>query len=420
MKKRTVSLVIVGHVDAGKSTLMGHLLYLSGAVDQTTMKKIENDSHLVGKDEDSFAWIMSQDETERSRGVTIDVSMTELETTHLKITVLDAPGHQDFIPNMIAGASQADNALLVIDASDPLVRGGQTQEHVLLCRSLGISNFIVVINKMDQISFDETEYEKVKTTIDNLLKSYGTTQFTMIPTSAKSGDNLKMHSEQMPWYHGQTLYEALDSIVPPRYDVENPFLMCISESTEGSKSLIVSGKIESGYVCRTDRIKVLPLNLNFKVQQIHINERAIQYAHAGMVATMTLVGDNALQTIPIGLAVTDPDHNLPCVKEFTARVQTFEMTTPILKGSRLIFHRHAIDTIIKVVEIKPKLNQKTKEVEKLNPGYAIQNTLSEIVFSFEESETGILMDLYEKSKSFGRFILRNHGKTIGFGSIASV
>lgn len=158
----------------------------------------------------------------------------------------------------------------------------------------------------------------------------------------------------------------------------------------------------------------------YKVTQIHIKDKAIQYAHAGMIVSITVTGDNTNLTIPIGSAATDPDNTFSCAKEFTARVQTFEMTIPILKATRLIFHRHTMDVPIKVVDIKSKLNQKTKAVEKSNPGYALQNTLSEIVFSFEENENGILLDLYEKSKSFGRFILRNNGQTIGLGSIVVI
>jgi GTPase len=160
-QKGHLNLVIVGHVDAGKSTLMGHLLTLCGRFSRSHLSRVAQEAGAAGKPEERFAWVMAEDRTEREHGVTIDVAMVEFETERLAVTVLDAPGHADFVPNMIAGASQADAALLVVDATNPLINKGQVREHLLLCRALLVPSLIVVVNKMDAVDYDEGVYNAV-------------------------------------------------------------------------------------------------------------------------------------------------------------------------------------------------------------------------------------------------------------------
>lgn len=419
-EKRNVNLVVIGHVDAGKSTLIGHLLVLLNKIDKNTMKKIEEESALLGKSEDSFAWVMAQDATERERGVTIDVSSTEFETHHLKITVLDAPGHRDFVPNMIAGASQADTAFLVVDVTDPLVQAGQVGEHVFLCRSLGISSFIIAINKMDRANFSEEQYNSVKIKLDQLLKTFGSVTSYFIPTSSVDGENLIVKSKKMDWYTGLTVIDALDQIIPPKVDIEQKFVLCVSDFKEKSRSVIMSGKVESGYVCQNDRIKFLPSGLFFKVSSVSIQGRTVNYGYAGQIISLTLSGDSIQNLRPVGSALLDPEKTLLCSKIFTARVNTSEMENPILNGSRLVYHCHSIDIPVRVIEVKAKVNRQTKQIEVRNPGFVTKRSCADIVFEFEEIEHGIVLDLFDNSHTFGSFILRDHGITIGYGRITSI
>ncbi|KAH0784972.1 HBS1-like protein isoform X6 [Histomonas meleagridis] len=414
--KKRINLVIVGHVDAGKSTLMGHLLWLCGKVTHGQMTKVTNASEELGKGEDRFAWIMAEDDEERKRGITIDVAMTELETNQLIVTILDAPGHKDFVPNMIAGASQADSALLVVDASNPNIETGQAKEHLLLCRSLGVNSLIIAINKMDYVGYDESTYEAVKTRLTTFLRTLGWSAIQFIPTDSKDGDNLKKNSKNMKWYNGPTIYEAIDMLQPPQYDINSPFLLCISEVNEG-KRLKVVGRIESGFICKGDTIRALPIDSFIKVDRVKVNGKQVQFAAAGTIAEITLQTQLTSNVITIGSALTAPEKTIPVAAQFIARINTFKMDVPLLKGASLVFHRHAVDIPLKILRIKSLLNKKTKEIVKNNPPCVPQNTMADVEFKLDEP---IPMELQVNSKSFGRFIIRAGGVTLGFGGISEI
>lgn len=221
LAKPNLNLVVVGHVDAGKSTLMGHLLYVLGQVSEKTMKKYQRDSDRLGKGSFAYAWVLDETEEERNRGITIDVALTQFETPHRKITLLDAPGHRDFVPNMISGASQADVAILVVDATKGEFEtgfeyGGQTKEHSLLARGLGVSQMIVAVNKMDTVEFSQERYNFIQAQLDEFLRSIGlqSSQIFYVPCSGLLGENLvQSTSEQLKhWYHGPTLLEQIGKI----------------------------------------------------------------------------------------------------------------------------------------------------------------------------------------------------------------
>ncbi|KAH0789540.1 HBS1-like protein isoform X2 [Histomonas meleagridis] len=416
MKKR-INLVIVGHVDAGKSTLMGHLLYLCGNVTHGQLTKITNASEEMGKAEDRFAWIMAEDEEERKRGVTIDVAMTEFQTNQLIVTILDAPGHKDFVPNMIAGASQADAALLVIDASNPNIETGQAKEHLLLCRALGLTSLIIIVNKMDYIDFDESKFEAIKSKMTTFLRTLGWKALQFIPTSALKGINLKTLSTKfVPWYKGPTVYEAIDSLQPPQFDLTLPFLLCVSEVTDGNK-LTVVGRIESGFVCIGDIVRAFPIDNFIKVEKLYVNGKLVQFATAGTIVEIVLQTQLTSDVITIGSALTAPEKIIPVATNFVARINTFNMEVPLLKGASLIFHRHAVDIPLHIIEIKSLINKKTKEILRKSPSFVPQNSLADVVFRLDEP---IPMEVHTNSKTFGRFIIRASGVTLGFGAISEI
>lgn len=418
--KKRVNLVIVGHVDAGKSTLMGHLLCLTGNVSHGQMTKITKESEDIGRPEDCWAWVMAEDEVERQRGVTIDVSMTEFQTDHLIVTILDAPGHKDFVPNMIAGASQADAALLVIDATNPLIEKGQAREHLLLCRALGVSSLIVAVNKMDCIDFDESIYNDVKKRLSQFLRSLGWSAISFIPTAATKGDNLKVASKDTStWYKGPTILEAIDNLSPPSYDINSPFLLCVSECIDinNGRGVIVTGRIECGYVCSSDNLHLLPVDRFCKVSKVEVNGQEVTFASAGTIASIYLTAQLTSESVPIGSALIAPERTLKVATQFVARVKTFSMLVPLLKGAALVFHRHAVDAPLRIAQIKAIINQKTKKVEKKNPEYIPQNSLADVVFRLSQP---LPVDLHNISKSFGRFIIRAGGETLGFGSITEI
>lgn len=415
-EKPRLNLVVVGHVDAGKSTLMGHLLFLKGRVSEGELAKLQKDAKHIGKSEDFLAWIMARDEVERERGVTIDVSLAELETPTRVYSILDAPGHRDFVPSMIAGTSMADAALLVVDAMNPVVPGGQTYEHLLLCRALGITQLLVCVNKMDFVEFTESTFEGVQEQLRDLLRIFGNSQIIFIPTCASKGDNLVEKSESMPWYNGPTVIEALERLEVPKFPIEEPFLMAINETIERNpREVIITGKIESGFVCPKDTISIVPLDQRFLVKQVDIGEKTVPFASAGCIASITVVSSQISISIPVGSAAVAPDKVLTCSQEFTARINTFEMSLPILRGTQLIFHRHAVDAPLKVVSVIGTVDRKTKEVTKSS--YVVKNSCADVHFRLE---TPLPLDLQQNSRSFGRFIIRTGGTTIGFGSVTQI
>eukprot|EP00003_Mantamonas_plastica_P011739 TRINITY_DN2156_c0_g1_i2.p1 TRINITY_DN2156_c0_g1~~TRINITY_DN2156_c0_g1_i2.p1 ORF type:complete len:483 (+),score=168.05 TRINITY_DN2156_c0_g1_i2:1019-2467(+) len=253
--KARVNMVVVGHVDAGKSTMMGHLLYQIGSVAKQDLRKFEKESKQIGKGSFHFAWVMDNEDEERERGVTIDVGVRSFETDSKEITLLDAPGHRDFIPNMINGASQADVAILVVNAAEGEFEsgfhdGGQTKEHAMLVRSLGVSDLVVAVNKMDIVDWSQERYLSIVAEVSEFLKSSGfKDEVDFVPVSGFTGENLVANTADAlkEWYDGPTLLERIDKFSPPLRPLDIPLRMPISDLYKGSgNTVVVIGRVESG------------------------------------------------------------------------------------------------------------------------------------------------------------------------------
>lgn len=417
-QKKHVNLVIVGHVDAGKSTLIGHVLLLTNSISKSDMDKIVSDSKATGHGQESLAWIMAEDETERQRGVTIDVSLTNFETEDRKITVLDAPGHRDFVPNMIAGASQSDSAVLVVDVSNPNIEKGQAAEHLLLCKSLGVSNLIVAINKMDSMDYDQSAFEEVIRILNDQFKRVGWKDVHFVPTVATNSEVLLNPRKSMPWYKGKTIIEEINSIPPYSYDINASFLMCASETIENSgNTIIVSGRVESGYVACGDNVRVLPADQLVRVSDISLNGEPVDFAPAGYIADITLQTSLNSEQISIGAAVFDPKRKMQVTNRFVAQFRTFDIKKPIFPGTPLVFHRHAVDLTMKVESFTHTINIQTKQPMKKGVKFVLSNQLVEATFVLPAP---IPMETAEQSRSFGSFIVRANGETLGFGKVVNV
>ncbi|CAG8709218.1 4391_t:CDS:10, partial [Acaulospora morrowiae] len=274
-KKRTaeklpLNLVVIGHVDAGKSTLMGHLLYLLGEVNEKTMKGYERESSRIGKSSFSYAWVLDETDEERRRGITMDIAITKFETENRRFTLLDAPGHKDFIPNMISGAAQADVAILVVDATTGefeagFEANGQTKEHALLVRSLGVQQLVVAINKLDVVGWSRARYDEIVTKLSNFLSStnFKKDKVFYVPCSGLTGENLVERSPNtLDWYDGKTLVQQIDLFEPPVRLLEKPFRLSVSDFFKGgmgnSSGVMVAGRIEGGSIQVGDEIMVVP------------------------------------------------------------------------------------------------------------------------------------------------------------------
>eukprot|EP01127_Copromyxa_protea_P018004 TRINITY_DN5576_c0_g1_i1.p1 TRINITY_DN5576_c0_g1~~TRINITY_DN5576_c0_g1_i1.p1 ORF type:complete len:656 (-),score=153.87 TRINITY_DN5576_c0_g1_i1:283-2250(-) len=344
--KAHINLVVIGHVDAGKSTLMGHLMVLSGEVSEKTINKYERDAKVIGKGSFHFAWVLDEHAEERERGVTIDVSVNSFQTKTKQITLLDAPGHKDFVPNMISGAAQADVAVLVINASDgEFERGfkddGQTKEHVVLAKSLGVSFLIVAINKLDSVDWSETRYNELIEAVSPFLRRTGfpASSVIYIPCSGLVGENLTSQNSELlkAWYKGPTLIDAIDQLKPPVRAVENPCRFVVSDVYRDNLSgmgVCVGGKVESGFLAKKDQLLVLPINELCTIKTIKFHNDSVEYAAAGSNIDIGLLNIE-MNMLQVGSVLCDPLDPIPLVTSFKAQIITFNPQPPILRGTQV-------------------------------------------------------------------------------------
>ncbi|KAG5277500.1 hypothetical protein AALO_G00118340 [Alosa alosa] len=425
--KPLLNMVVIGHVDAGKSTLMGHLLYLLGNVNKRTMHKYEQEAKKAGKASFAYAWVLDETGEERDRGVTMDVGMTKFETTSKVVTLMDAPGHKDFIPNMITGAAQADVAVLVVDASRGefeagFEAGGQTREHALLVRSLGVTQLAVAVNKMDQVSWQQERFKEITSKLGHFLKQAGfkDSDVFYIPTSGLSGENLSRKSsvsELVSWYKGPCLVEQIDGFKPPQRSVEKPFRLCVSDVFKDQGSgFCVTGKIEAGYIQTGDRMLAMPPNETCTVKAITLHDEPLDWAAAGDHVTLCVTGMDIIK-INVGCVFCDPKEPIKACTRFRARVLLFNIEVPITQGFPVLLHYQTISepaTIRKLVSI---LHKSSGEVLKKKPkclGKG-QNAVVEI-----QTQRPVALELYKDFKELGRFMLRYVGSTIAAGVVTEI
>lgn len=273
-EKPKLNLVVIGHVDAGKSTLMGHFLYDLGQVNERTMRKFERESQKIGKGSFAYAWVLDETGEERDRGITMDIATNHFETQHRQFTLLDAPGHRDFIPNMISGTAQADAAILVVDASTNAFEagfdaGGQTKEHAVLARSLGVQQLIVAINKLDMADWSQDRFKEIEAKLGAYLFQVGfrKSNVVFVPVSGLTGENLIKKSEiaqLTSWYDGPSLMEQIDKFDAPTRLLDKALRMRVTDFFKGgigsSGGVSVAGNIESGTLQVGEQIMIVPGN----------------------------------------------------------------------------------------------------------------------------------------------------------------
>uniref|UniRef100_A0A803W3G0 HBS1-like protein n=1 Tax=Ficedula albicollis TaxID=59894 RepID=A0A803W3G0_FICAL len=423
--KQLLNLVVIGHVDAGKSTLMGHLLYLLGNVNKRTMHKYEQESKKAGKASFAYAWVLDETGEERERGVTMDVGMTKFETPTKVITLMDAPGHKDFIPNMITGAAQADVAILVVDASRGefeagFETGGQTREHGLLVRSLGVTQLAVAVNKMDQVHISCLHLN------EGLLSRFVDIKFkeqyyvAYIPTSGLGGENLVTRgqsSDLTQWYKGNCLLEQIDSFKPPQRSVDKPFRLCVADVFKDQGSgFCVTGKIEAGYIQVGERLLAMPPNETCTAKGITLHDEPVDWAAAGDHVSLTLTGMDIIK-INVGCVFCDPKEPIKVCTRFRARVLIFNIEVPITKGFPVLLHYQTVSEPATITRLLSVLHKSTGEVTKKKPKFLAkgQNALIEL-----QTQRPVALELYKDFKELGRFMLRYSGSTIAAGVVTEV
>lgn len=425
--KPLLNLVVIGHVDAGKSTLMGHLLYLLGNVNKRTMHKYEQESKKAGKASFAYAWVLDETGEERDRGVTMDVGMTKFETNSKVVTLMDAPGHKDFIPNMITGAAQADVAVLVVDASRGefeagFEAGGQTREHALLVRSLGVTQLAVAVNKMDQVNWQQERFQDITSKLGHFLKQAGFKESDVfyIPTSGLSGENLTTRSsvsQLTSWYSGPSLLEQIDAFKAPQRSVDKPFRLCVSDVFKDQGSgFCVTGKIEAGYIQTGDRILAMPPNETCTVKGITLHDEALDWSAAGDHVSLTVTGMDIIK-INVGCVFCDPKEPIRVCTRFRARILLFNIEVPITQGFPVLLHYQTVSEPATIRKLISVLHKSSGEVLKKKPKCLSKgmNAIVEI-----QTQRPVPLELYKDYKELGRFMLRYVGSTIAAGVVTEI
>ncbi|GME48209.1 elongation factor tu gtp binding domain-containing protein [Neofusicoccum parvum] len=343
--KNSANFVVIGHVDHGKSTLMGRLLYDLKVVDQRSLDKLRKEAQNIGKSSFALAWVMDETSEERSRGVTVDIATNTFETEKTRFTILDAPGHKDFVPNMIAGASQADFAVLVIDASTNSFESGlrgQTKEHALLARSIGVQRLIVAVNKMDTISWSKERFDEISQQMSAFLTTAGfqSKNIAFVPCAGLTGENIVRPApeELASWYTGPTLVAELDASEPSKRAIDKPLRLTISDIFRGgiTNPLSISGRIDAGNLQVGEQLVVMPSGETAFIKGIEVdNNGPADWAVAGQIATLHLAEIDP-QHLRLGDIVCHPSSPIKNIKSFTAKILAFEHVTPmyvdVLKG----------------------------------------------------------------------------------------
>ncbi|CAI0400396.1 unnamed protein product [Linum tenue] len=437
-KKRHLNVVFIGHVDAGKSTTGGQILFLSGQVDDRTIQKYEKEAKDKSRESWYMAYIMDTNEEERLKGKTVEVGRAHFETETTRFTILDAPGHKSYVPNMISGASQADIGVLVISArkgefETGYERGGQTREHVQLAKTLGVSKLIVVVNKMDDptVNWSKERYDEIESKMVPFLKSSGYNvkkgikvfwftwillDLVFLPISGLIGANMKTRMDKTicSWWSGPCLFEALDSIeVPPR-DPNGPFRMPIIDKFK-DMGTVVMGKVESGTVTEGDSLLVMPNKTHVKVVGVYIDENKVRRAGPGENLRVRLSGIDD-EDILAGFVLSSVAKPIVGVTEFIAQLQILELLDNAIftAGYKAVLHIHSVVEECEITELIEQIDLKTRKAMKKRPLFVKNGA---IVKCRIQVNSTICVELFSDFPQLGRFTLRTEGKTIAVGKV---
>ena len=415
-KKVHINLVFIGHVDHGKSTTVGRLLYDSGNVDEQSMRKLKEKAQELGKAGFEFAFVMDNLKEERERGVTIDLAHKKFETPKYYFTIIDAPGHRDFIKNMITGASQADAGVLVVDCSNGVQ--AQTKEHVFLARTLGVDQLIVAINKMDMVKYDESKFNKIKSDISTLLKTvgYDPSKIIFVPLASLLGENVFKKSDKFPWYKGGTLMETLDTLKEPEKPTQLPLRLPIQDVYNITGIGVVPvGRVETGIMKVGDKVTVVPgregKGISGEVKTIEMHHEQLKEALPG-----DNIGFNVRGIEKKDIArgdVLGHTSNIPTVAtEFTARIVVLNHPTVVTVGYTPVFHIHTAQVACQIMAIEKKLDPATGQVIQENPDF-IKNGDAAIIKV--KPVQPLVIEKTSEIPQMSRFAVRDSGTTVAAG-----
>ncbi|EAR84550.1 translation elongation factor EF-1alpha (macronuclear) [Tetrahymena thermophila SB210] len=422
-----INLVVIGHVDSGKSTTTGHLIYKCGGIDKRVIEKFEKESAEAGKGSFKYAWVLDKLKAERERGITIDISLWKFETAKYHFTIIDAPGHRDFIKNMITGTSQADVAILMIASPQGefeagISKDGQTREHALLSFTLGVKQMIVCLNKMDEktVNFSEERYTEIKKELSDYLKKVGYKPETIpfIPISGFNGDNMLERSTNCPWYKGPILIEALDALEPPKRPIDKPLRLPLQDVYKiGGIGTVPVGRVETGVIKPGMSIQFAPNKVIAECKSVEMHHEQLQEAVPGDNVGFNIKGVS-VKDIRRGNVASDAKND-PAKEAATFYSQVIIMNHPgqIQAGYTPVLDCHTAHIACKFETIHDKIDRRTGKSQEENPKF-IKNGDAALVTLIPTKP--LCVEVFQEYPPLGRYAVRDMKQTVAVGVIKKV
>jgi elongation factor 1-alpha len=426
-EKTHINIVVIGHVDAGKSTTTGHLIYKCGGIDKRTIEKFEKEAQEMGKGSFKYAWVLDKLKAERERGITIDIALWKFETAKYYFTIIDAPGHRDFIKNMITGTSQADVALLVVASGTGefeagIAKNGQTREHALLAYTLGVKQLIVIVNKMDDksVNWSESRFEEIKKEVSNFIKKIGYNPETVpfVPISGWLGDNMLEKSSNLGWWKGPTLLEALDNVTPPKRPIDKPLRLPLQDVYKiGGIGTVPVGRVETGILKAGMVVTFAPVSVTTEVKSVEMHHETL---------TQAIPGDNvgfnvkniSVKDVRRGFVAGDSTKDPPMQADsFNAQVIVLNHPGQIGAGYAPVLDCHTAHIACKFAEILTKVDRRTgKEIE-AGPKFVKSGDAAMIKLVPSKP---MCVESFADYPPLGRFAVRDMRQTVAVGVIKAV
>jgi elongation factor 1-alpha len=377
--KTHINVVVIGHVDSGKSTTTGHLIYKCGGIDKRVIEKFEKEAAEMGKGSFKYAWVLDKLKAERERGITIDIALWKFESDKHYFTIIDAPGHRDFIKNMITGTSQADLAVLIVAAStgefeSGISKDGQTREHALLAYTLGVKQMRVAMNKMDNTTppYDEARYKEIKEEVSNFLKKtgYDPDKIPFIPISGFHGDNMIEDSSNMPWYKGPNLLNSLDNAKPPKRPVDKPLRLPLQDVYKiGGIGTVPVGRVETGVIKPGMICTFAPGGVTTEVKSVEMHHESMPEAVPGDNVGFNIKNVSVKEIRRGNVASNSKDDPAKETVSFNAQVIVMEHPGQISNGYTPVLDCHTAHIACKFKEITEKLDRRTSKKTEDNPKF---------------------------------------------------
>ncbi len=410
--KPHINLVFIGHVDHGKSTLIGRIFYETGVLTQQQLDKFKKIAAEMGKATWEFAYAVDVRKEERKTGMTIDVAVKKFETKKHYFSIIDAPGHRDFVKNMITGASQADAAVLVVAVNDGVMP--QTKEHIYLAKVMGITQIMVAMNKMDAVNYDEKRFNEVKKEVEQILKGvgYDPSKIQFIPVSATGPQNINDKPDKMAWYSGKTIVGAMDDFTAPDKPTNLPLRVPIQDVyTISGVGTVPVGRVETGILRPNDKIIVEPSGAVGEVKSLEMHHEQMPQAEPGDNVGMNLRGVTK-DKIHRGYVLGPADNPPTVAKEFKAQIIVIKHPTVLTEGYSPVFHINTSQVSCRFKKLLAKLDPKTGGVLQENPEFLKTGDAAIVLI---EPSRPLVIEPMKKIPQLARFAIRDMGATVGAG-----